>query len=308
MKIKAGKKIVFTGHHGGIYGLAYGSTPDIIYSGSSDKFVGSWNIISGKQEEFAIEFPSPVYALLYLREKNILLVGTGAGTFHVVDVAKKEIVKTIALHTGQIFDLAYSPKHGMIFAASGDGHFSVIDFNSLEKLSARKICSEKVRNFGVSPNEDFITVTGGDGHIHVFSLPDLKEIHVIHAHTLSANVACWHPRGKYLLSGGRDAHLKIWDPSTDFELIKDIPAHNFAIYHIAFSPDEKLFATASRDKSMKVWDAENFELLLRCGKDGQDGHRNSVNRLLWNENGLVSGSDDQSMILWGITKSLIMDN
>jgi len=114
------------------------------------------------------------------------------------------------------------------------------------------------------------------------------------------NSVCWHPEGKYLLSGGRDAHLKVWDARNNFELITDIPAHNFAIYHIAFSPDEKLFATASRDKSMKIWDAENFSLLVRCGKDGQEGHKNSVNRLLWNENGLVSGADDRSMIVWQV--------
>src|ERR1044072_3359711 len=99
MKIKAGKKIVFTGHHGGIYGLAYGNSPGVIYSGSSDKFVGSWNIVSGKQEEFAIEFPSPVYSLLFLPERNILLAGTGGGTFHVIDVLSKSITSTTPLHT-----------------------------------------------------------------------------------------------------------------------------------------------------------------------------------------------------------------
>ncbi len=300
MKITANKKIVFTGHHGGVYGLAQGISSEIIYSGSSDKFVGSWNIVSGKQEEFAIEFPSPVYSLLFLKERNILLAGTGGGTFHVADTLAKSIVKTTVLHAGQIFDLAHSPKHGLLFSASGDGHLCVIDSHSFEKKSSIKICEEKVRSISINSNEDLMAVTSGNGSIHIFSLPELKELIVFPAHTLSANAVCWHPEGKYLLSGGRDAHLKIWDAKKNFELISDIPAHNFAIYNIAFSPDEKLFATASRDKSMKVWDAETFALLLRCGKDGQDGHRNSVNRLLWNENGLVSGSDDQSMIVWDL--------
>jgi WD40 repeat protein len=303
MKIKAGKKNIFTGHHGGIYGLAYGSTPDIIYSGSSDKFVGAWNIVSGKQEEFAIEFPSPVYSLLFLKERNILLAGTGAGTFHVIDVLSKNITSTAQLHTAQIFDLAYSPKHSLIFSASGDGYFSTLDSKTFEKISSVKICGEKVRSVSINSNEDLLAVTGGNGTIHIFSLPEMTEIISIPAHTLSANSTCWHPGGKYLLSGGRDAHLKIWDAKNNFELITDIPAHNFAIYHIAFSPDEKLFATASRDKSMKIWDAEDFKLLLRCGKDGQDGHKNSVNRLLWNENGLVSGADDRSMIVWDVEEN-----
>jgi WD40 repeat protein len=300
MKITANKKIIFSGHHGGIYGLAYGNSPDIIYSGSSDKFVGSWNIASGKQEQFAIEYPSPVYSLLFLKERNLLLAGTGGGTFHAADVLSKTIIKTTTLHAAQIFDLAHSPKHSLIFSASGDGYFCTLDSNTLEKISSTKICEEKVRSVSVNSNEDLLAVTGGNGTIHIFSLPEMKEIISFPAHTLSANSVCWHPEGKYLLSGGRDAHLKVWDAKKNFELLTDIPAHNFAIYHIAFSPDEKLFATASRDKSMKIWDAETFQLLLRCGKDGQDGHKNSVNRLLWNEHGLVSGADDRSMIVWEI--------
>ncbi|HET6992887.1 MAG TPA: WD40 repeat domain-containing protein [Bacteroidia bacterium] len=300
MKITATQKIIFRGHHGGVYGLAEGSEPGVIFSGSSDKFVGAWNMISGKQEEFAVEFRSPVYSLLHLPEKKILLAGAGDGTFHEIDIDKKIISKTVQLHTGQIFDLAISKKHGLIFVASADGKFSILDAKTIELKEQKKITDQKVRGFALSPDENLLAVTCGDGNIKIFSLPEMEEVNSFLAHNLSTNTVCWHPGGDYLLSGGRDAHLNVWDPKTNFIPIMKIPAHNFAIYHIAFSPDKKMFATASRDKSMKIWNAENFDLLLRCGKDGQNGHKNSVNRLIWNENGLISGSDDQSMIVWEV--------
>jgi WD40 repeat protein len=300
MKISASQKIIFRGHHGGVYGLAEGAEPGLIYSGSSDKFVGAWNMISGKQEEFAIEFSSPVYSLLHLPEKKILLAGEGNGKFHQINIAEKVISKSVQLHTGQIFDLAISKKHGLVFAASGDGKFSVLDSKTLELKEQKKITDLKVRGFALSPDENQLAVTCGDGNIKIFALPEMEEIHSFLAHNLSTNTVLWHPDGDYLLSGGRDAHLNVWDPKLNFIPILKIPAHNFALYHIVFSPDRKLFATASRDKSMKIWDAQTFDLLLRCGKDGQDGHKNSVNRLIWNEHGLISGSDDQSMIVWEI--------
>jgi centriolar protein POC1 len=43
------------------------------------------------------------------------------------------------------------------------------------------------------------------------------------------------PDGKYILIGSRDAQLKIWDAET-FMLVKNIPAHLFAINHIAVHP------------------------------------------------------------------------
>lgn len=298
--IKATKRIIFSGHQGGIYGLVPGINSEIIYSGSSDKFVGAWNIATGKQEEFAIKSGSPVYSLLLLPEKNILLAGTGNGAFHEIDIDKKIISRTLQLHTGQIFDLAISKKHGLIFTASGDGKFSVIDADNIAIKEQRKITEQKVRGFAISPKEDLLAITCGDGNIKIYSLPELEEIHSFHAHDLSANGIAWHPDGNYLISGGRDAYMNVWDPKKDFAPITSIPAHNFAIYHIAFSPDKKYFATASRDKSMKIWDAETFKLLLRCGKDGQDGHTNSVNRLIWNERGLISGADDRTMIVWDV--------
>jgi WD40 repeat protein len=302
MKLSALKRIVFGGHHGGVYGLAEGASPEIIFSGSSDKFVGAWNMKTETQEEFAIECPTPVYALKFLAGRNILLAGTGGGTFHEIDVEKKEISKTTTLHTGQIFDIAHSQKHGLIFTASADGKFSVLDANDFSLKEQKKITAEKVRGFAMNPDESLLAVTCGDGNLKIYALPGVQEIHSFTAHTMATNTVCWHPEGKYLLTGGRDAHLNVWDVNNDFESITSIPAHNFALYHITFSPDRKLFATASRDKSMKIWDAETFKLLLRCGKDGVDGHKNSVNRLHWNKLGLVSGGDDRSLIVWDIIR------
>ncbi|CAN5319446.1 hypothetical protein BH09BAC5_BH09BAC5_27270 [soil metagenome] len=300
MKLSALKRIVFGGHRGGIYGLTTGASPEIIFSGSSDKFIGSWNLKTESQEEFAIECPFPVYALHFLPERNLLLAGTGGGTFHVIDVATKQIIQTEQLHIAQIFDIAESKKNGLIFTASADGSFSVLNSADFSGIKNLKITPEKVRGFALSPDENLLAVTCGDGNLKIYALPQVEEIHSFTAHTMATNTVAWHPEGKYLLTGGRDAHLNVWDVNNNFESIKSIPAHNFALYHIVFSPDKKYFATASRDKSMKIWDAETFELLLRCGKDGVDGHKNSVNRLHWNKLGLISGSDDRSLIVWDV--------
>src|SRR5690606_5922586 len=110
------------------------------------------------------------------------------------------------------------------------------------------------------------------------------------AHGNSVFSLCLSPDGKYLLSGSRDAHLKVWDAENKFYLLHTIPAHLFTVNHIAFHPDGKLFASAGRDKHIKIWDAQSFQLLKVIDKEKFQGHVNSVNRLLWlkNSNYLVS--------------------
>jgi WD40 repeat protein len=103
-----------------------------------------------------------------------------------------------------------------------------------------------------------------------------------------------------MISGGRDAYLKIWSMD-NFSLLQSIPAHNYAIYSISFSPDRKYFATASRDKTVKIWNADTFEVLVRLDKENFEGHKNSVNKVLWMENNfLISAGDDRAIIIWEV--------
>jgi len=94
--------------------------------------------------------------------------------------------------------------------------------------------------------------------------------------------------------------LKVFDLE-NFEEVKSIPAHNFAIYDIVFDPSGKYFATASRDKSVKIWDYELMSVLERLeGNDGK-GHINSVNKLMWMQDGtLLSAGDDRAIQSWKI--------
>lgn len=298
MKSEAKKKTVFSGHIGPVYTITPGVNPGEIISGSSDQRIGSWSLMTGLPADFSASMPTHIIALLAIPDSKIIIAGTSGGTVHFIDTAERKEIKAEKYFDSQVFEITYSLKHHMLFICSGDGRVVVTDSNSFEKLKSLQICNEKVRSAAIHPNGDSIAIASSDGRVRIFSLPLMIETHNFVAHDLAANVVCWHPEGKYLLSGGRDAYLNLWDPGKDFESIQKIPAHNYAIYSIAFAPDGKLFATGSRDKTVKIWDAENISLLLRINKEKQEGHLNSVNKVIWTEQGLVSAGDDRAIILW----------
>jgi hypothetical protein len=310
VRIEAKKKFTFSGHKGPVYTITPGINDGEILSGSSDQLLGSWNLQTGKSAEFSAHMPTHILALISIPSSKIIVAGTSGGTVHFLDPVNKKEVKAEKYFDAQVFDMALSQKHNILFVSSGDGRLILSDLNSFEKLKTLQLSNEKVRNIAVHPNGDSVAIATSNGHVHIFSLPLMQETHNWFAHDLAANCVCWHPEGKYLLSGGRDAHLKAWDPSKNFELIQDIAAHNYAIYSMTFSPGArqddpvgrgKYFATASRDKTIKVWNAENRELLLRINKEKQEGHINSVNKVIWTKEGLVSTGDDRAIILWDIT-------
>jgi WD40 repeat protein len=301
MQLQIKKIASLTGHSGSVYCLDKGTKENTFFSGSSDRFVTMWNLETLQNEKFAAKFPAIVYAICHIPEKQLLITGTSAGTIHILDLHKGEEIKILKHHTAPIFDIKYSMITDSFYSVAADGNFAVCSLNSLSLIKMRKLCEGKVRSIGFNYQLFEIGVASADCNIRVFDLFYLDEKKQFTAHELSANIIKYSPDGKFMLSGGRDAHLKIWDAKSH-TLIKDIPAHNFAIYDIAFSPDGKLFATASRDKTVKIWNADSFEILARINKENYDGHVNSVNKLLWSKynNYLISTGDDRAIMVWDV--------
>src|SRR5207249_1304588 len=66
--------------------------------------------------------------------------------------------------------------------------------------------------------------------------------------------------GKYLVTGGREYTVKIWDVETR-ELLHTLRGHNGDVYTVAFSPDGRWVASAGEDSTVKVWDGRTGDLL-----------------------------------------------
>lgn len=298
--IKATKIATLQGHKGALYALSKTASPHLILSGGSDKSLVQWNLQSKEGWQIASQFPAIIYAICFIEEQNMVFVGTSTGGIHVIDLEKKREIKMLQHHTGGVFDIRYSWKNKLLYATSGDGSFSICSLESLSLIKIKKLCKEKVRSLDISENE--IALACGDGSIRIVDLANLEEKVNFKAHELSANSVKYHPNGNYLLSGGRDAHLNIWDISSNYKQLTTIPAHNFAIYDIQFSPTTNLFATASRDKTIKIWDANLFELILRINKEKHEGHSYSVNKLCWSNYNdyLLSTGDDRNIMIWDI--------
>jgi WD40 repeat protein len=306
LKILVNKLFHLTGHQAAVYALVAGADEKLIYSGSSDKMIARWNIAEKKADNFAASMPTSVYQLLYDVAYNRLYVGSGVGAVHVIDLNEKKEIKNLILHpNAAIFDLIKADKFNLIITAAADGSVVAFDENNFELIARNKLCEQKIRSLFFIESSQVLLAACGDGYIRVLELPTLKVVNQFYAHDLSANKVIKHPIKDMILSGGRDAHLNIMEwPSC--KIMEKIPAHNFAIYDIVFHPENSLFATASRDKNIKIWDANSLQFLYRIDKEKNEGHINSVNKLLWSkyENTLVSTGDDRSMMGWQIKMEL----
>jgi len=262
-----------------------------------------WNLETLQAEKFSAALPAAIYTICHIPEKNILLAGTTTGAIHILDLDKKEEIKILQHQRGPVFDIQYSLKTNCFYTAGGDGNFAVCSLDTLSLRIMKKLSYDKARSIAFNEETSEIAVALGDSNVLIFDLFTLEHKNDFIAHqvgekVVGANVVRYSPDGKFLLTGGRDAHLNIWSVE-NYELIKSIPAHNWAIYDIVFNPDATLFATASRDKTIKIWDAKTYQVLKRITKLNFEAHTHSVNKLIWStfRNYLVSVGDDKIVMI-----------
>ncbi len=286
----------YTGHRDCVYALEKAASPTTFFSASGDGMIVRWDFDHQDQGEMISKVENSVYALTYDEERNQLIIGHNFKGIHVVDLTSKKELRNIQFTEHAIFDLCFAAD--CLLVASGDGSVYVFDRTDFHLKGTWKYSDKNARCIAVHPSQKQVAVGYSDHFIRVFDLKTglIKEWP---AHQNSVFALRYSPDGTELLSGSRDAHLKIWD-TKDLSLKKSIVAHMYAIHHIAYSPDGRHYATASMDKSIKLWEAGTHRLLKVIDKSRHAGHGTSVNKLLWtsHQDWLISASDDRSISIW----------
>ncbi len=301
MSVLAVKKIAqMTGHRAAVFALA----PEmpaarVLLSGAGDGWIVRWRLDEPDLGQLMAKVDTQIFSLLLLPTQAQLVAGTMQGGLHWIPLDKPERTKNIAHHRKGVFGMLHQGDY--VYTIGGEGRltrWSALEGRSLESCY---LSNQSLRGLHFCPQRNEIAIGASDNAIYLLDAESLHLTRTIpQAHANSVFAVHYSPDGRWLLSGGRDAHLRIWDTTADFQEVMAQPAHWFTINDIAFSPCGRWFATASRDKAIKIWNAADATLLkvLEGARDG--GHLNSVNRLLWRGEHLISASDDRTLIAWAV--------
>ncbi|MBK6950100.1 MAG: WD40 repeat domain-containing protein [Haliscomenobacter sp.] len=286
------------GHQAAVYASAKGREPGFFLSGSGEGWIVQWQWTNPDMGKLLAKIEGQVFALVQLARRPLIVAGDMNGGLHWIDLENPANNRDIAHHKKGVFSLL-DLGEGLV-SAGGDGRITRWAVEEMRAAESLLLSHQSLRCLDYCPARNEIAAGASDRNIYILDAETLEIKHQIpKAHLNSVFTVQYAPDGNYLLSGGRDAHLKVWD-TVNWKQTHAIPAHWYTINDIAFHPQGHLFATASRDKTVKIWDAATFDLLQVLGPFRQGGHLNSVNTLLWTEEGLISGSDDRTLILWEI--------
>ncbi|KAK9361961.1 WD40-repeat-containing domain protein [Lipomyces starkeyi] len=117
-------------------------------------------------------------------------------------------------------------------------------------------------------------------------------------HVGPVHVVAYNTTGQYVLSGGQDRKIILWNPNSS-KLVKSYIAHGYEVLDIAVSYDNAKFVSCGGDRTIYLWDVTSGSTTRRFS-----GHMSRVNTVDFNADASViaSGSYDAKVRLWD-TKS-----
>jgi WD40 repeat protein len=298
-KVQVTRLQSITGHSGPIYALQPSLQEHRFFSAGGDGLVVQWDQTDPEKGELIAKLPNSIYALHLLKKHGLLIAGQNYEGIHLLDWENKKEIRSLHLTKAAIFDIQTTEE--LILVSSGDGMLTAVDVEKFTVVHQKKVSEKNARTIAINAKTSDIAVGCSDNFIRIFDHQlSLKSAWA--AHTNSVFTLRYTPDCKYLISGSRDARLKVWDVGGNYQQAAEVVAHLYAINHLDFSPDGKHFVTCSMDKSIKVWDTEALKLLKVIDKARHAGHGTSVNKVLWTayNDQLLSGSDDRTISVWQI--------
>ncbi len=125
-------------------------------------------------------------------------------------------------------------------------------------------------------------------------LPKIAKIQIDKTHITKLSSVAFSPNGHYLLAGGKDRKLWLWNLKTG-TLIKTFVGHSDIISSVAFSSDSRYAISGSRDRTVRIWNVNSGRLL-----DTYRGHNGFVSSVNFSSDGryVLSGSYDKTLQFW----------
>lgn len=299
--IKVEKLHSLTGHRDCVYTVIPSDFSNIFFSGGGDGMIVKWDLSNPAEGELIARLPNSIYSLCAIPNTSLLIAGHNYEGIHMLDWKEKKEVASLQMTKGAIFAIQYFENDLLI--ATGEGALVIVDLENRVIKNKLAISGKSARTLALNPLAKEVAIGFSDNAIRIYSLLDYTLKFEFEAHRNSVFTLSYTHDYKFLISGSRDARLKVWQVDSEYKQVGEVAAHLFAINHIAFSPSGEYFATASMDKSIKIWKADELKLLKVIDKGRHAGHGTSVNKLVWTDfkNQLVSASDDRTISVWNLT-------
>ena len=301
----------FSGHEGlfaSVTAVAIAPDEQHIASGSEDKTVRLWNLVTGKEVVVLHGHTQFVQSIAFHPHQSDLLVSAGRDRLiKLWDWATQRENFSVAGHEQPINSVTFSPDGQWLASGSADKTVKVWSTTG-ELISTFAEHRLAVNAVAFAPLAPSIASASADATVRIWNLETAKLVRTLKGHVQAVRAIAFSPNGQLLASGGEDKTIRLWDVASG-RCVRVLPGHSWSVSALVFESNDILISS-SWDKTMKVWQVSTGEAIAQLV-----GHTDSVTSLAIpagqkgsaspnhlrnasNQRFLISGSRDRTVKQW----------
>uniref|UniRef100_A0A8C2FNJ9 PWP2 small subunit processome component n=1 Tax=Cyprinus carpio TaxID=7962 RepID=A0A8C2FNJ9_CYPCA len=208
---------------------------------------------------------------------------------------------------------AFHKKTHILVTGFASGAFHLHELPEFDLIHSLSISDQRISTIAMNPTGDWIGFgCSGLGQLLVWEWQSESYVFKQQGHFTNMNSLAYSPDGQYLVTGGDDGKVKVWNTNSGLCFV--LSGHEGPVSNLCFSPVQSVLASVSWDKTVRLWDmldSWQTKETLRLTSDGlavtyrPDGQELAVASLdgeitFWNpqtggQTGSISGRHDLQM-------------
>jgi WD40 repeat protein/serine/threonine protein kinase len=285
-------------------------SPDgrVLLTAGADRMLKFWGVQSGKLLDTWRGHQETIWQTVFSPDRRYVASAAGdwnskkPGEVFIWDRLTGERKHPLRAHSGIARCVAFSPDSRWLVSGGGEvrtpGQEIVVwDVATGERLRTIPGLKGGCAQVAFSPNGLRLAATTYDV-IQTWDALTGKELLTMEGHHEAVWGLAYDPKdGRFVVSCGTDATVRIWDSSSG-RTRRIFLAEKYMCRCVAVSPDGKRIASAGEDQTIKLWDMEFDQPLISL-----KGHHDDVRSVAFSPDGrLIASADAQGKVkIWDAT-------
>lgn len=285
------------GHQQAVQAVDVSADGTLALTGGADKLL-QLHDLSGAKKPLAMTAPGPITSVALQAGQQLLAAGCTTGELKLF-LPDGTDAGTLLGHAGAVQAVALHPTTTQAASAGDDGLIRIWKVPTPAKAIAGH--TMPVTAVAVSPDKKLLASASADGTVRLSDPASGNLVRALTGHKGAVADVAFSGNGARLATGGADGTVRIWNVADGKQLAEF--KHGAAVMAVAASADGAVVFSAGTAPVVKEWsltakpDEASGEILPTRELAG---HKGAVTTLAMQGTSLVSGSADQSAILWNL--------